>query len=917
MSEKLYFIENSFNYRNIFDCLIKFHAASHISSVNLIACTGTLCTIAKLRPSLMQPVIDALFRLNSNLPPTLTDSQISSVRKHLKMQLLNILRQPGSYEHQSTVIQILSDLGASHQEIGRSIPRLSKQEQQKRAKRALENPSLSNVAKKFKPDETTKVVVKPIEMEVDADEVADQIFKANKINSEFLMEQLKKPENAISLVVEFMPNLPVAAPQPFLDTYKPFASMSHEEQIQKTANLLAEQMTEKKCGPGSSCITKEQPMRVKISTEEEKSIVHGMRDEPEDEEIDPGKDEEKRKDEAIKKLRDHLERVKGEQQLIPKLKQRVKTLKLQEITKPLSKQLKEKFLIDAVKRILRAEKACFNGGVSQIYRKILIALGSSPTSNIREMILEFIFQDSKTQMDFAFSWLYEEYSILQGFTRHSYVKSESKKNDNYNRLFLDLVQNIIKFTDEKDRMTLIRKIYLGAPLLTDGSVKLLVEISEMTELNGMDLIRELLILRPPKRKDLLENLLNFSVHNNSTVREMAIDNLLKIYKERIMMDKIEEFSLKWLRFLEMGKPGPELFHQDFGREECFEVWTEDLAKVCVGLFLAILPDNEKLVHTLCLIYTATTSDMKRTILRAIELPIRKMGGDCLELLNLIETCPKGAETLITRIAYILTEKSPPTMDLVNAVRELYQNKVSDVRFLIPVLCCLTKQEILNALPRFLKLNEAVVKDVFKRLLGIGQEYVVNPMPITPSELLVVLHKIDPAKVELKFIMQATRLCLTEKDTYTHDVLAVVLQQLVEITPLPTLLMRTVIQSLTLYPRLAGFVSNLLQRLILKQVWKQKVVWEGFLKCSQRLVPQSLPVLIQLPSMQLQDALNVCPELREPLIQHCQTLIEVGGTSQQVMDILLGKITLEEKKDGDETMVVVRPDPSQPLPPGEE
>jgi hypothetical protein len=37
------------------------------------------------------------------------------------------------------------------------------------------------------------------------------------------------------------------------------------------------------------------------------------------------------------------------------------------------------------------------------------------------------------------------------------------------------------------------------------------------------------------------------------------------------------------------------------------------------------------------------------------------------------------------------------------------------------------------------------------------------------------------------------------------------------TPLPTLLMRTVIQALGSYPRLSGFVMNILQRLILKQV----------------------------------------------------------------------------------------------------
>ena len=48
--------------------------------------------------------------------------------------------------------------------------------------------------------------------------------------------------------------------------------------------------------------------------------------------------------------------------------------------------------------------------------------------------------------------------------------------------------------------------------------------------------------------------------------------------------------------------------------------------------------------------------------------------------------------------------------------------------------------------------------------------------------------------------------------YTSEVLAVVMQQLMEQSPLPMLLMRTVIQSLTMYPRLGGFVMNILSRI---------------------------------------------------------------------------------------------------------
>lgn len=159
--------------------------------------------------------------------------------------------------------------------------------------------------------------------------------------------------------------------------------------------------------------------------------------------------------------------------------------------------------------------------------------------------------------------------------------------------------------------------------------------------------------------------------------------------------------------------------------------------------------------------------------------------------------------------------------------------------------------------------------------------------MTPTELLVALHGIDTSQAELKLTVKATSLCLAEKEIYTHEVLGVVMQQLVEMNPLPTLLMRTVIQSLTQYPRLSGFITNLMHRLIVKQVWKNKLIWDGFIKCCQRLQPQSMGVLIQLPAQQMQDALNICPELRNPLLEYAREVNEhqISHVSKQVLELL--------------------------------
>ena len=55
--------------------------------------------------------------------------------------------------------------------------------------------------------------------------------------------------------------------------------------------------------------------------------------------------------------------------------------------------------------------------------------------------------------------------------------------------------------------------------------------------------------------------------------------------------------------------------------------------------------------------------------------------------------------------------APPSAELVDRVRDLYQKRVSDVRFLIPVLNGLTKKEVIAALPKLIRLNPVVVKEV--------------------------------------------------------------------------------------------------------------------------------------------------------------------------------------------------------------
>ena len=59
----------------------------------------------------------------------------------------------------------------------------------------------------------------------------------------------------------------------------------------------------------------------------------------------------------------------------------------------------------------------------------------------------------------------------------------------------------------------------------------------------------------------------------------------------------------------------------------------------------------------------------------------------------------------------------------------------------------------------------------------------------------------------------------------------------------------------------------------RQVWKQKKVWEGFIKCCQRTKPQSFAVVLQLPPQYLQELLDTSPDLKEPLFTHIMSFTD--------------------------------------------
>ncbi|XP_020601619.1 symplekin-like [Orbicella faveolata] len=740
--------------------------ASHtISSVNLMAALGSLSAIARQRPAFMAIVVQAFESLHANLPTSLSKSQVSSVRKNLKLHLMSLLKHPSSVEFLPQITTLLTDLGASQAELQKNMPKVS--------------------AEKKRP-EPEAVATKKQKLDIEELETMST-SDAVEMTAQDIIPRLNK-DTVTDLVLVSMLALPDSLPSHFHDTYTPIAAAGGQAQVVHLARLLATQMNAARIGKGY---------------------------------------------ERMEALRKQRKKQRGSQ----------------------------------ICECISSYHSAARSGVSQEHISLIVGLVTQLGGDLKMVLQEFILEDIRPRYELLMSWLYQEYGASEGTEMPG---EDSELRQSYSDCILHLMDGLYAKLDPKDK--LFSRILLDIPSLTDGAVMAVRMYCEDLErlLVGFSTLRELILKRPATQQQLLQTLLELTTNEKEQVRVQAIHSAKKLHTRPELAESIEKYALSSLQqLLADHPPAPEGLDPDI--EVAPGEWTDDTIKLCLYLYLALLPQNHKLFHELAKVYTASSQVIKRIILRHLEHPVRAIGMASPELLQLVENCPTGAETLIARILNIITDKAVPTAELVKRVKELYHKRVSDVRFLIPVLTGLKKQEIIAVLPKLIKQSPSVVKEVFNRLLGCfhSDSKVSATSPLSPSELLVALHQIE-AKSDMKSVMKASSLCFAEKTIYTQEVLAVVLHQLMEMNPLPTLFMRTVIQSLSICPRLVGFVMNILAKLITKQVWKQPKVWQGFVKCCQMTKPQSFSVLLQLPSRQLESVFEICPELKENLVAHVQS-----------------------------------------------
>ncbi|KAI0305811.1 Symplekin tight junction protein C terminal-domain-containing protein [Multifurca ochricompacta] len=499
---------------------------------------------------------------------------------------------------------------------------------------------------------------------------------------------------------------------------------------------------------------------------------------------------------------------------------------------------------------------------------------------LRRALCDYIMADFSARIRLATTWMNEEWY-------HDQVRLSSEDNDwrpNYEVWLNQIVARYQSRLDRKDRM--FARFLLDLPSVPSDVFTLLRDLCTEPDRCAVDAgrfqtLRDFVTQRPTLRGEAMTILLELTTHPEKVTRNAAILTVKRCMSEFQMTDgMIRDFALQLLRRLqtprlvdklptgdvaatnenmEDGQLPPEDLLQTPYLPERLELPAQKSQVVQhVELLFALSSKVPDFLDEIFAAYGEMDTSVQEAIQDLITALIRSLGPGHGKLLTLMRTFPPGAETLAL-------------------LRGLIAERDLDARFLIPIIAEMDKPDIMKHLPRIE--TKELVRSVFGSVVTTPPQTfgsVTSNLPrvrqselLTPAELMVLLHDTEK-EIGIKSAIEAIGICFSMTDVFRSEILAVVMQQILDEPVLPTLFMRTVIQAVKTYKSLTGFVSTtLLSRLITKKIWTTPLLWEGFIRCAQIVAPASFLVLLQLPKEQLRELVAKQPSLRGPLREFVQ------------------------------------------------
>lgn len=502
---------------------------------------------------------------------------------------------------------------------------------------------------------------------------------------------------------------------------------------------------------------------------------------------------------------------------------------------------------------------------------------------------------------------------------------------NYERFFLTIAKGLLDSFPASDKF--FSRLLGEAPFLPGSALRLLEDVCYSSVYDhlikdvydgdratqGLGALWSLILNRPSNRSACLEIALKSAVHAKEEVRTKAIRLVVnKLYPLHYASENIENFARQMLLSVvnqvseaesqcasssgqrteasnyESSVGGSQNFENDASESgtmketpissQNFLAMSSSQVLQKTSLFFALCSKKPSLFKLVFDVYGRAPKAVKQIIHRHLPILLRNLGASSKELQLIISNPPEGCENLITLALQVITEESTASADLIATVKHLYETRMQDAAILIPILSSLSKDEVLPIFPRLVDLP---IEKFQAALACILQGSAHSGPALTPVEVLTAIHDINLDKdgVALKKVTDACTACFEQRTVFTQQVLEKSLNSLVDKVPLPLLLMRTAIQTIDAFPTMVDFMMGILARLVGRQIWRMPKLWFGFLKCAAQTRPHSFNVLLQLPTPQLEGALNKYPEMKVPLASYANQPNIRSLLSRQTLGIL--------------------------------
>jgi hypothetical protein len=394
-------------------------------------------------------------------------------------------------------------------------------------------------------------------------------------------------------------------------------------------------------------------------------------------------------------------------------------------------------------------------------------------------------------------------------------------------------------------------------------------------------LKNVALQRPPYRYKALQMLLEFTKDENDVLQAKLISHLKELMLHPSLSDPIVDYAKSQLDLL---LEDPDVFKREEEIKQALDAISADveakpvdrplsplqvnaIVKKYLHLYLGLYSERPELLIGAVEIYSRLKAEeLRGGISRSIMFRVKTFGVDHPVLIQLIVNHPENTD----KLALELCDANGPTPNLTRAVMAAVNVDRLDGRFVASVYPGLSRDEAYACFPKLLMLPQPTLRKITSITLAR-----TPGLPLTPEELLIQLHVAKgPNNTEALKECAIWIGMLFEDPSQAilkTDLLFPVLVSIVQTNPLPILFFRTLLLSISHLKQMESYALNLLGRpeLMEKQVWNDQRHRMGFVNTCEKLLPFSVPLVLNLPLEKFETVITLKPSIKEAINQRIQ------------------------------------------------